>query len=284
MSLNSLGKQRLDTLRQFSLSIHSDPSIWKSPDLIPILYKDFAVTADYKEFVHAIQSREESFFARVFSQIFNALNKNVEQTVAMFLDQFMLLLGDDVNPELKDVLAEVLVETLQDQSTRKANFERWLHKTVPGFYLGPEKEDPETENMESNTDSDQRLAILKEWMKTVGSGSLEDTETARQSLNKIRSMVVENGPAYIEWFNEVRGLVRDLLYKTAKHWNIFSGATLQDCAEVVRKLLLPLNVQLTGNAPYFNKANLFWPTRILYHHSETAICIAFALFIYTATP
>jgi hypothetical protein len=244
MSLNSLGKQRFETLRQFSLSIHSDPSIWKDNGLIRILNKDFTEPSDYTEFLQAIEAREESFLARVFSQIFNALNKDIVQTVGVFLDQFMLLLTEEneVNPDLKEVLAQILVESLQNQATRKDEFNRWLLITVPGYTFGPEKESqPEKQNMESNTDSDQRLALLKEWIQTVGSGSLEDTEQARESLNRIRSLQVENGATYVQWFDELRGLVKDLLNKSAKHWNLFAGSSVQDCAEIVRRLLLPLN-------------------------------------------
>jgi hypothetical protein len=59
---------------------------------------------------------------------------------------------------------------------------------------GPEQEErPQEPVMESNTNSEERLALLREWIDKVGASKLEDTEAARRSLNIIRTLMVTDG-------------------------------------------------------------------------------------------
>ena len=132
-----------------------------------------------------------------------------------------------------------------DKSNGKEVLKNWVENIVPGYLYGsvPNAKDENDVILEertdpSNTNSKERLELLKSWISEVGGSLFQDNEENKSYINIVKTHLVNSPESYREWFEALRTLAKDLLTKSTQKWNWPSGDR-NAAAEMVTHLLMP---------------------------------------------
>jgi hypothetical protein len=247
--ISKIGKARIDQLRQFSIAVKEDPAAWEDPALREKLSREIKTPSDYAELLTAVYGVVPDLFRDVLQATFRVTegSNRLQQAAHVWMHEIMLLFytKEGLDEELEDHLAKFITDEFEAKSDgKKEIIDNFFAKVLPGYMLGatPEAMVEEEAVSELNSSRLQRLDLLKDWLLSVGTSSLADTEENHSSLNTLRTFAVENPENYVFWFNTLKSLSKDLLKKTAAYYKFGTPEfDLNSAVEILRKLLIPLN-------------------------------------------